>query len=176
VRSLEREIAKLIRSKAVEYSQSLSPTSTSSSASSIGSTSDTPTSTYKPDVTAADIERILGLPKFESELREASAAPGVIHGLSYQGSGMGGVLVLEAVIVPVGSDGLSGESEKGKSAGGGHLKCTGRLGEVIQESAELALTWVKANAASLGVQGKMRGADIHVSRRDLCRRTSWNRH
>lgn len=115
------------------------------------------TEKYNPEVTLADIQRILGLPKYESELREASAAPGVVHGLSYQGSGMGGVLVLEAATVPVGPG-------ADNTRGGGNLKCTGRLGEVIQESADLALTWVKSNAVALGVQDKMRGVDIHVSK------------
>lgn len=87
------------------------------------------------------------MPKYDQELREMEVKAGVVHGLSYQGSGMGGVLVLEAVIVP----------------GNGKLKSTGRLGEVIQESAELALTWVRSRAGSLGIEDKIKEVDIHVS-------------
>lgn len=79
---------------------------------------------------------------------------------------MGGVLVLEAVTVPAGSTSDMSEDNQRSERGGGNLRCTGRLGEVIQESADLALTWVKANALGLGVQGKMRGVDIHVSTHD----------
>jgi ATP-dependent Lon protease len=150
-----------MRAKAVEYSQSLSvPSATTPADTSLSSN----TASYKPTITAGDVERILGLPKFESELREASAVPGVVHGLSYQGSGMGGVLVLEAATVPLhGTRGAERSAgEPGSRAGGGSLRCTGRLGEVIQESAELAFTWVKAHAVELGVQDAMRGVDVHV--------------
>jgi ATP-dependent Lon protease len=77
---------------------------------------------------------------------------------------MGGVLVLEAATVPLhGTRGAERSAgEPGSRAGGGSLRCTGRLGEVIQESAELAFTWVKAHAVELGVQDAMRGVDVHV--------------
>lgn len=52
--------------------------------------------------------------------------------------------------------------------GKGRLVLTGSLGEVIRESAELALTWVKAHAAELGIEPDargdvLRGCDVHVS-------------
>lgn len=74
-------------------------------------------------------------------------------GLAYQGSGLGGILLVESTLIPNGK---------------GRLVLTGSLGEVIRESAELALTWVKAHAAELGLEPDargdiLRGCDVHVS-------------
>lgn len=66
---------------------------------------------------------------------------------------MGGILLLETTIVP---------------GGKGRLVLTGSLGEVIKESAELGLTWVKSRAVSLGItshytEDPLKGIDIHAS-------------
>lgn len=76
-----------------------------------------------------------------------------LRGLAYQGSGLGGTLLIETTLVP---------------GGKGRLVLTGSLGEVIRESAELALTFVKAHAAELGIEADasgdvLRGCDMHVS-------------
>jgi len=60
---------------------------------------------------------------------------GVVNGLVVQGEGEGGLLSIETLLVP----------------GTGRLRATGSLGEVIKESGELALSWVKAHAYGLGV-------------------------
>lgn len=66
---------------------------------------------------------------------------------------MGSVLVLEAILVPAHTAGS-----------GGKLRLTGSLGEVISESAELALSWVRSRIGVLGVDvGLLRDNDIHVS-------------
>ncbi|KZP20715.1 ATP-dependent protease La [Athelia psychrophila] len=61
--------------------------------------------------------------------------PGVSTGLGYLGNGSGAVMPIEVTSMP----------------GKGNLQLTGKLGEVIRESANLALSWVKAHAYELGI-------------------------
>ncbi len=68
--------------------------------------------------------------------------------MAYRGSGNGGILLVESTLVPNGK---------------GRLFLTGSLGDVIRESAELALTWVKSRAADLGVENSLKDVDVHVS-------------
>lgn len=73
-------------------------------------------------------------------------------GMAYSGSGMGGILLIESTLVP---------------GGKGKLVMTGSLGEVISESAELALTLVKSRAVALDLMSEpgedpIKGMDIHV--------------
>lgn len=98
---------------------------------------DTKTS-YNPKVTIDDLQEILGMQKFEAELAETDVKPGVVTGLAYMGSGNGGLLFFEAVEMP----------------GKGQLQLTGNLGDVIKESANIALSWVRANAFKLGLTSK----------------------
>jgi ATP-dependent Lon protease len=65
---------------------------------------------------------------------------------------MGGILLIETILVP---------------GGKGRLVMTGNLGEVISESAELALTLVKSRAVALNLVQKvdddpLKGMDVHV--------------
>ncbi|KAK9472980.1 Lon protease C-terminal proteolytic domain-containing protein [Dipodascopsis tothii] len=134
VRSLEREIASVCRGKAVEYAESVDGGAP-----------------YDPHVRAADLERYLGVEKFEDELAERENRPGVVTGLAYMGSGNGGILFLEATRTP----------------GRGAIQLTGNLGDVIKESAQLALTWVRAHSFELGLTASaddnvVDKSDIHV--------------
>ncbi|KAI0950821.1 ATP-dependent Lon protease pim1 [Taiwanofungus camphoratus] len=61
--------------------------------------------------------------------------PGVSTGLGYLGNGSGAVMPIEAKIMP----------------GKGGLQLTGKLGEVIRESAQIAMSWVKSHAYELGI-------------------------
>ncbi|TRM64600.1 hypothetical protein BD626DRAFT_492374 [Schizophyllum amplum] len=61
--------------------------------------------------------------------------PGVSTGLGYLGNGSGAVMPIEAISMP----------------GKGGLQLTGKLGEVIRESAQIGLSWVKAHAYELGL-------------------------
>ncbi|EJD45962.1 ATP-dependent protease La [Auricularia subglabra TFB-10046 SS5] len=61
--------------------------------------------------------------------------PGVSSGLGYLGNGSGAVMPIEATSMP----------------GKGGLQLTGKLGEVIRESAQIALSWVKSHAFELGI-------------------------
>lgn len=113
--------------------------------------------TYNPVVTEADLENILGLQKFEAELAETDVKPGVVTGLAYMGSGNGGLLFFEAIEMP----------------GKGQVQLTGSLGDVIKESAHIALSWVRANAFRLGITAKagddiMHGRQVRSPRNDIC--------
>lgn len=98
---------------------------------------------YNSSVTEADLETILGIQKFEPEIAETDVRPGVVTGLAYMGAGNGGLLFFEAITMP----------------GKGQLQLTGNLGDVIKESANIALSWVRSNAFPLGLITRL-GDDI----------------
>ncbi len=107
----------------------------------------------KPPVTI-DIETVrdaLGRQKFFQESAARTAVPGVATGLAVTGAG-GDVLFVEATTM------------KGHSQGGG-LELTGQLGDVMKESARIALSYVRAHAAELGIADEAfenRLVHIHV--------------
>jgi ATP-dependent Lon protease len=90
---------------------------------------------------AIDLDAVrdaLGRQKFFKEAAERTAVPGVATGLSVTGAG-GDVLFIEATVMPGG----------GKSKG--DLTLTGQLGDVMKESARIALSYVRGHAAELGI-------------------------
>ncbi|HEY4412792.1 MAG TPA: endopeptidase La [Gaiellaceae bacterium] len=88
----------------------------------------------------------LGPRRYNAEVRKRTSEPGVATGLAYTAAG-GDVLFVEAQAYP----------------GKGRLTITGQLGEVMQESAQAALSWVRSHASDLGVDdGWFIGHDIHV--------------
>jgi ATP-dependent Lon protease len=92
------------------------------------------------------LQEILGPPRFEGEVAMRTSVPGVATGLAWTPVG-GDILFIEATRTP----------------GSGRLILTGQLGEVMRESAQAALSLVKARAASLGVDpGMFEKSDIHV--------------
>ena len=86
------------------------------------------------DVDEPDLKELLGRPRFTPESAERTSVPGVATGLAVTGLG-GDVLFIEASA----HDGTAG------------LTMTGQLGDVMKESAQIALSFVKAHAADLGV-------------------------
>ena len=143
VRSLEREIGAVCRYKAVEFSDSGDFASDPPDLSSEPSPSST--SPYNPSVRVSDLETILGIPRFEDELAEKSLTPGVVTGLvAYSGAAQGSILFIEVADVPSGA----GSSNSAASA---RVQLTGKLGDVLKESVEVALTWVRAHAYELGL-------------------------
>jgi ATP-dependent Lon protease len=97
-------------------------------------------------IAAAAVRDALGRPKFFHEAAIRTALPGVATGLAVTGTG-GDVLFVEAASMP----GRSG------------LVLTGQLGEVMKESARIALTYVKSHAAELGIEARaLEGRDLHV--------------
>jgi ATP-dependent Lon protease len=93
-----------------------------------------------------DLKEILGPPRFEGEVAMRTSVPGVATGLAWTPVG-GDILFIEATRTP----------------GNGRLILTGQLGEVMKESAQAALSLVKAHASELGVDPAMfEKSDIHV--------------
>ncbi|UZJ53280.1 hypothetical protein CBS101457_002600 [Exobasidium rhododendri] len=127
VRSLEREIAAVARGKAVEFAEARKGTLQDK---------DGKMKAYDPNVLLSDLEELLGIETYEPEVADTQSRCGVATGLAYQGSGSGGILHIESLLLPPGN---------------GALKLTGKLGDVIQESANLALSWIKAHSFQLGI-------------------------
>ncbi|MCJ1415945.1 hypothetical protein MMC32_002280 [Xylographa parallela] len=137
VRNLEREIGSVCRFKAVEYADAHDASR--------------PTA-YSPAVSPADLEDILGIERFDEEIAATAAVPGVVTGLvAYSSGGQGSILFIEVADMP----------------GAGRVQLTGKLGDVLKESVEVALTWVKAHAYELGLTADaaddlMKDRAIHV--------------
>lgn len=97
-------------------------------------------------LSAATVPKLLGPPRFEHEAAERLKEPGVAIGLVWAATG-GDILFIESTIMP------------GKSA----LTLTGQLGEVIKESAQAALSYIRAHAADLGIAPDFfKDREIHV--------------
>ncbi len=97
-------------------------------------------------VDAPDVRSWLGRPHFYFEAAERTSVPGVVTGLAVTGAG-GDVLFVEASM----SDGPEG------------LTLTGQLGDVMKESAEIALSYVRSHAEELGIDPKIfSGKRFHV--------------
>jgi ATP-dependent Lon protease len=93
-----------------------------------------------------DLREYVGRPRFTPESAERTSSPGVATGLAVTGAG-GDVLFVEAVT-------MSGEPG---------LSLTGQLGDVMKESAEIALSYLRANGAALGVPvDLLREQRVHV--------------
>jgi ATP-dependent Lon protease len=92
-----------------------------------------------------DLVGYLGRPRFTPESAERTAVPGVATGLAVTGLG-GDVLFIEA----------------GSTDGEAGLQLTGQLGDVMKESAQIALSYVRAHAEQLGVDPKALDRKIHV--------------
>ena len=125
VRNLERQIGALLRNTAVAIASGLS-------------------SNIVIDV--AEVEKILGAPRFENDVALRTSVPGVATGLAW---------------TPAGGDILFIESSRVK--GNGQLILTGQLGEVMKESAQAAVTLVKSQADRLGIDpAALENADLHI--------------
>jgi ATP-dependent Lon protease len=101
-----------------------------------------------------DLETVrdaLGRQKFFQESAARTATPGVATGLAVTGAG-GDVLFVEATAM-----------KAGESAPGNALVLTGQLGDVMKESARIALSYVRGHAQELGIEeGAFEGREFHV--------------
>jgi ATP-dependent Lon protease len=97
-------------------------------------------------VGADDLRSYLGRQRFFFEAAERTAVPGVATGLAVTGIG-GEVLFIEATREDVPEDGLT---------------LTGQLGDVMKESARIALSYVRSHAEALGIEGERLRGRFHV--------------
>ena len=102
--------------------------------------------TYNTTVSKKDVERILGAPIFDKDLYEHNNNAGVVTGLAWTSVG-GVILFIEASLSP----------------GKGKLTLTGSLGDVMKESAVIALAYLRAHAGKFGIDGRLFDQfDVHV--------------
>jgi ATP-dependent Lon protease len=128
VRSLERRIADICRSIAVEVA---------SGKVTVGD---------KRAIVEQDVEEMLGPERFYNETAERTELPGVATGLAWTAAG-GDILFIEAT----------------RMQGKGSLTLTGQLGDVMKESAQAALSYLRSKADTLGIQANfLERTDIHI--------------
>jgi ATP-dependent Lon protease len=128
VRQLDREVSRIARSIALDVARQ------------------TDDAELKFVVDEPDVGRILGKPKFKSDVAERTSVPGVATGLAW---------------TPVGGDILFIETSRMK--GKGRLEITGQLGDVMKESARAALTYVKSHSQELGITvDVLEDSDLHI--------------
>jgi len=96
-----------------------------------------------------DLAGALGRPRFHHEAAERTATPGVATGLAVTGAG-GDVLFVEAAAMPA-------------EGPGDRLVITGQLGDVMRESARIALSWTRAHGEDLGIDpAALAGREVHL--------------
>lgn len=100
----------------------------------------------KVSVRANKLPGHIGLPKFSSDILERTGVPGVATGMAWTPAG-GDILFVEATMMP----------------GQKSLVLTGQLGEVMKESAQAALSYVRSKAKNLGIsEDFFRDHDLHI--------------
>ncbi len=127
VRSLDKQLAKLARSRAKQIAFE---------------------EAYEAEISAEEVQRVLGMPKFLKDEYEVGGMTGVVTGLAWTEVG-GDILYIESVLTP----------------GKGALSLPGNLGDVMKESATIAYEWVKAHHEELGIDPVMfekHDLNIHV--------------
>lgn len=98
------------------------------------------------EVSTGEVRRFLGVPRYAVGRAEEQDAVGLVNGLAWTEAG-GDLLSVEVTILP----------------GKGNLQVTGKLGEVMQESARAALSYVRSRGELLGLERDFyQAVDIHV--------------
>ncbi|HEX2443313.1 MAG TPA: S16 family serine protease, partial [Vicinamibacterales bacterium] len=101
---------------------------------------------FSEEITAARVTEYLGVPRFRPTLAEEKNEIGIATGLAWTEVG-GEILVTEATLMP----------------GKGRLMLTGKLGDVMQESAQAAMSYVRAKSEEFGIPKDFnRKTDVHV--------------
>lgn len=101
---------------------------------------------YNSTLNKADVEAILGPPIFDKDLYEGNEVAGVVTGLAWTQVG-GDILFIEASLSP----------------GKGKLSLTGNLGDVMKESAAIAMAYLKAHAEKFGIDYRLFDQwDVHI--------------
>jgi ATP-dependent Lon protease len=101
---------------------------------------------FSQEITAAKVTEYLGVPRFRASMAEEKNEIGVATGLAWTEVG-GEILVIEATLM----------------AGKGRLTLTGKLGDVMQESAQAAMSYVRSKAEEFGIAKDFnKRTDVHV--------------
>jgi ATP-dependent Lon protease len=133
VRNLEREIGRVARKVATLVASQEEPSTNGKDSA-------------ETVITPEEVREFLGKPKFHFEAAMRTEKPGVATGLAVTPVG-GDVLFIEAACMP----------------GKDRLTLTGQLGDVMKESAQIALSYVRAHAGQFGIESaKFDNADIHL--------------
>ncbi len=126
VRRLERKIAQLLRKGAIEIASG---------------------EKEKLNITANDVEHLLGPCPVKPDFYNRTNAVGVTNGLAWTSVG-GEILPIEVQVIPDGS---------------GRIQLTGSLGDVMKESAQLAITYVRVHGKDYGIDPTvLKTADVHI--------------
>jgi ATP-dependent Lon protease len=101
---------------------------------------------YNANVSKTEVEKILGAPLFDKDLYEDNETAGVVTGLAWTSVG-GDILFIEASLSP----------------GKGKVTLTGSLGDVMKESATIALAYIRAHASAFDIDPRVFDQwDVHV--------------
>jgi ATP-dependent Lon protease len=141
VRQMERLVAKALRKAATRLSERVTVPAAAGYDPDLGYEVDTDTLT----IGLADLKDYLGRPRFTPDSVERTAVPGVATGLAVTGAG-GDVLYIEA---------NAAEGERS-------LTLTGQLGDVMKESAQIALTYVRSHLEEIGIEPTVLDRNIHI--------------
>ena len=126
VRSLEKQINKMLRKVALEFAQTQT-----------GSTGDI--TSIEKNIDEKEVERLLGKPLFTRDTYQGNDFAGVVTGLAWTSVG-GEILFIETSV------------SEGK---GGRLTLTGNLGDVMKESATIALEYIRCHTRDLGIDPRV---------------------
>jgi ATP-dependent Lon protease len=101
---------------------------------------------FSQEIDSTRVTEYLGVPRFRPSMAEEKSEIGIVTGLAWTEVG-GEILVIEATLMP----------------GRGKLTLTGKLGDVMQESAQAAMSWVRSKAEELGIPRDFyRRTDVHI--------------
>ncbi|MEV5836618.1 endopeptidase La [Nocardia sp. NPDC052112] len=149
VRQMERLIAKALRKAATRLSEDGTDSATDKTVVSLGYDIELGYDALAPSgsltIDLDNLEGYLGRPRFTPDSVERTAVPGVATGLAVTGLG-GDVLYIEA-------NGAEGERA---------LTLTGQLGDVMKESAQIALTYVRSHLVEIGIEPSVLDRNIHI--------------
>jgi ATP-dependent Lon protease len=146
VRALEREIARILRRiarEAVKKNYGASPSGAPSGAP--DSTPGKPLSGFKRTIRPSDLERLLGRRKYKRDVVFTEERVGVSHGLAWTETG--------GAMLPVETRGFEGDGE---------LIITGNLGDVMKESARIALSWLRSARENYRFRLNIAKTDFHI--------------
>jgi ATP-dependent Lon protease len=102
--------------------------------------------TFSEEITPDKVTQYLGVPRFRNTMAEETNEIGVATGLAWTEVG-GEILVTEATLM----------------SGKGHLTLTGKLGDVMQESAQAAMSYVRSKAEEYGIAKDFnKRTDVHI--------------